>query len=147
MNPDDPDNHLPQAISDQLLSNAVEKSKRLGKSSRKASKVEIAGVAGVMSSVVPPVRKGIDLHADRRATCHLFCSVTAFVPNTLLHIPHKVIELADNTMITAAQQQDVLLPFMNVNLRYLVKLIVLNLGYNPASVGLFAEKGTHSLFC
>lgn len=144
MNPDKPDNHLPEAILDQLRLNAIEKPKRSGKSSQKVSKVEIAGVTNENSSMVPPTTSCVETYADCSSTAQFFLCVSAFVPDTLMDITHKTIELAYITNVNAMQQEDVKIPFQDVNIRLSEVMRVPNLGYKLVSVGRFADKGIQS---
>lgn len=74
------------------------------------------------------------MQSDSGSTAHFFCSVSAFVPDTLIDIYHKTIELADKTTVTAMQQGNVKIPFRGRNIRFSELLLVPNLGYDLVSV-------------
>lgn len=136
MNSDKPDNHLPKAILYQLKLNAVAKPKTAVESSQRTLEVSIAGLANTKSSVVPPATSCVETYAHSGATAHFSCSVSAFVSDTLIDIPHKTIERAGNTTVTAMKYEDDIIPFLNVNIGVSVVLHIPNLGYNFVSAGL-----------
>lgn len=82
---------------------------------------------------------GMNTYVDSDATPPFFCSVFTIVPKTMVDISSRSIELANDTIFTVIQQGDVVLPFVEANLRLTDVLLVPNLGYNLFSVVRTAE--------
>ena len=148
VNPDNPDNHLPQSLRDKLstsssrVSHANVATSR-SKTSRNQEKCEIAGmVVGTSDGTCNSVKT----FADSGATTHCFQSRSYFVPGTLRSCNPTTIILADKRTIHANEMGDVIIPFEKANLRLKNALYVPDLGYNLVSSGQMADKGIESRF-
>lgn len=137
LNPDNPDNRLPEKVLARLNGKAP-------KSAGKSGKVEIAGATVEKTTISPPNNRRS--YSDSGATAHCYHDESAFIPGSLKACEPRTIMLADETSVVTKQCGDVLMPFEFANVRLTEVLHVPSLGFNLVSVGRLADKGISSHF-
>eukprot|EP00171_Calliarthron_tuberculosum_P008425 IDg8425t1 len=141
LNPDNPDNRLPQKVLDRIR---VKVSNKTSEDSKKQGKLEIVGATVEKASISPPNDRRS--YADSGATVHCFYNEFAFIAGSLKPCTPRTIMLADATPVVANKSGDVLVPLQNANIRLKEALYVPSLGFNLISVGRLSDNGIESHF-